>query len=186
MSDTPSALAHRFPVLETPRLILRPLTFADLDFVFRHFSDPAVTQYMLDEPPLADLAQARELIKFYQDPAGNPYNRWGLERKEDGALIGTCGYHNWQRRYFRAEVGYDLSPAYWGQGYMSEALRTAFQHGFTQMQLHRIEALVYPQNVRSLRLLQKLGFQQEGLLRDYFCLDGQFYDHALLSLLQKY
>jgi ribosomal-protein-alanine N-acetyltransferase len=176
---------NHFPPLETDRLYLRSLTLADLEFVFQHFSDPTVTQYMLDEPPLTELAQAQELIEFYQDPLGKPYNRWGLERKEDGHLIGTCGYHNWRPRYFRAEIGYDLNPASWGQGYMTEALRTVLQHGFERIGLNRIEALVYPENVRSLRLLQKLGFQSEGILRDYFCLDGQFYDHTLLSLLRR-
>ena len=53
------------------------------------------------------------------------------------------------------------------------------------MNLNRIEALVYVGNDRSLRLLRQLGFKQEGVLRDYFCLAGKFYDHALLSLLRR-
>ncbi|HNB42281.1 MAG TPA: GNAT family protein, partial [Anaerolineales bacterium] len=64
------------------------------------------------------------------------------------------------------------------------ALHAAIQFGFDQMKLHRIEALVYPENTRSLHLLNKLGFKQEGTLRDYFYLDGKFYDHIVLSLLK--
>lgn len=70
-----------------------------------------------------------------------------------------------------------------GQGYMQEALSAAIKFGFTQMKLHRIEALVHPENARSLHLLHKLGFKQEGILRDYFYLDGKFYGHMVLSLL---
>ena len=172
-----------FPSLETSRLHLRLLTAADTDFVFRHFGDPAVAQHLLDEPPLTDIAQAEAIIRFYLEPEGKSYNRWGIALKTNRQLIGTCGFHKWDKAHRRAEVGYDLSPAYWGQGYMAEALQAALQNGFERMELHRIDALVYVENVRSVRLLQKLGFQIEGTLRDYFYQDGVFYDHFVLSLL---
>ncbi len=174
-----------FPTLTTTRLTLRALTLADTDFVFRHFSDPAVAAHLLDEPPLADEAEARSLIQFYLNGIDKPYNRWLIVRQSDQQPLGTCGFHKWDRRYRRAEIGYDLGAAFWGQGYMTEALRAVLQHGFTQLGLHRIEALVYVENARSCRLLQRLGFQQEGLLRDYFCLDGIFYDHYLFALLEQ-
>jgi len=174
-----------FPTLETERLNLRQLTLEDTDFVFRHFSDPAVTRYLMDEPPVTDHAQAREIIQFYLEPAGKTHNRWGIFRKSDRQPIGTCGYHKWNKRYFRAEIGFDLGPGFWGQGYMTEALRLVITHGFERMKLNRIDALVYVENDRSIRLLQRLGFKQEGLLRDYFYLDGRFYDHYLLALLQR-
>ena len=185
MNMLPTAVSDDFPNLETERLILRPLTLEDADFVFQHFSDPAVTQYLMDEPPLTEYAQAQEIIRFYLEPAGKTYNRWGLVRKSDHQLIGTCGYHKWDKRYFRAEIGYDLSPGFWGQGYMAEALRAVLQNGFERMGLNRIDALVSIENDRSVRLLQQAGFKLEGILRDYFFLDGKFYDHYLFALLQK-
>jgi ribosomal-protein-alanine N-acetyltransferase len=100
-------------------------------------------------------------------------------------LIGTVGYHKWEKAYFRAEIGYDLSPDCWGQGYMTEALRAVISHGFERMGLNRIDALVYIHNDRSTQLLQRLGFRQEGLLRDYFCLNGIFFDHYLFALLRR-
>lgn len=176
---------HIFPTLETKHLTLRPLTQADLNFVFRHFSDPQVHQYLYDNPPIKDHVEAQEIIDFYVDCVGKPYNRWVLERKSDGQPLGTCGFHKWDKRYFRTEIGYDLSPEFWRQGYMSEALQAAIHYGFSQMGLHRIEALVYVGNQASLKLLEKLGFKQEGILRDYFYQDGVFYDHAFLSLLEN-
>ena len=65
----------------------------------------------------------------------------------------------------RAEIGYDLNPECWGQGFMAEALVAAINHGIDSMKLNRIDALVYIKNDRSVRLLQRLGFKQEGLLR---------------------
>ena len=174
-----------FPALQTERLKLRQLSMDDLDFVFQHFSDPRVAQYLMDEPPLADHDQARALIEFYQEPETKSYNRWAIVRKEDQQVVGTIGYHKWARAYCRAEVGYDLSPDCWGQGYMSEALREVIRHGFEGMGLHRIEALVYVGNDASVKLLKRMGFQQEGLLRDYFCLNGVFYDHYQFSLLRR-
>lgn len=174
-----------YPTLETERLLLRQITMDDLEFVFRHFSDPQVTQYLMDEPPVASHDEARAIIEFYLEPERKAHNRWGIVRKEDGQLIGTIGYHKWAKAFFRAEVGYDLSADSWGRGYMSEALAEVIRHGFEGMGLNRIDALVYAGNNASIRLLKRMGFQQEGLLRDYFCLNGVFYDHYLFALLRR-
>jgi [ribosomal protein S5]-alanine N-acetyltransferase len=181
----PALTPPYFPALQTDRLILRPLNLEDLEFVFQHFRDPRVTQYLMDEPPVADYAQAQAIIEFFREPEGKTHNRWGLVRKADQRLIGTVGYHHWEKAYFRAEIGYDLQPDCWGQGYMTEALRAVLQNGFERMGLNRIDALVYLDNDRSKHLLERLGFRPEGILRDYFCLDGVFYDHYLLALLRR-
>jgi ribosomal-protein-alanine N-acetyltransferase len=176
---------NNFPSIETERLILRQMTLEDTDFVFQHFSDLAVSQYLMDEPPVTEYAQAQEIIQFYLETEEKTHNRWVMVRKSDHQSIGTCGFHKWDKRYFRAEIGYDLSPSFWGQGYMMESLRAVISNGFEQMRLNRIDALVYVENDRSIQLLQRLGFKQEGILRDYFYLDGKFYDHYLFALLQK-
>ena len=68
---------------------------------------------------------------------------------------------------------------------MMESLQVVISYGYEQMGLNRIDALVYTENNRSIQLLQKLGFKQEGVLRDYFYLDGNFYDHSIFALLQR-
>ncbi len=174
-----------FPELETERLQLRQLTMDDLDFVYGHFSDSRVAEFLLDEPPLSEISQAREIIEFYEQAETKSWNRWGISLKSNGQLVGTCGFHKWNQRDLHAEIGYDLSPDFWGQGIMAEALRAAIQNGFERMRLNRIGAIVYPENQRSLHLLHKLGFRTEGLLRDYHHLSGKFYDHYILSLLKR-
>lgn len=181
MIDIPQA----FPDLRTERLILRSMCEEDIDFVFRQFSSPQVTEYLMDEPPLTSMEGAREIVEFYLNPEGKNHNRWILIRRIDQKPIGTCGFHKWDKAHFRAEIGYDLMPEYWGQGYMTEAVRAAIGNGFTRMGLNRIDALVYTGNPRSYKLLQKLGFRQEGILRDYFCLNGVFYDHYIYGLLRR-
>jgi len=174
-----------FPPMETERLLLQPLTIEHTDFIFQHFSNPAVAKYLLDEPPVTEYSQAQEIVRFYLEPIGKTYNRWIIVHKSKHQPIGTCGYHKWDKRNFRAEIGYDLDPDFWGQGYMTEALRAVIGNGFDKMRLNRIEALVYIKNMPSIHLLQKLGFTQEGLLRDYFCQDNHFYDHNIYSLLKR-
>jgi ribosomal-protein-alanine N-acetyltransferase len=174
-----------FPSLETERLLLRPLNNGDVEFVFRHFSDPDVNHYLLDEEPLATWEQAQAIVDFYTSPGSKSYNRWVIVEKTELRPVGTCGYHLWQKAHRRAEIGYDLERASWKKGIMTEALRAVLPYGFEYMGLNRISALVYPENEASIRLLERLGFQKEGLLRQYFRRGETYYDHWLLSLLRE-
>jgi ribosomal-protein-alanine N-acetyltransferase len=174
-----------FPSLETSRLLLRPLNADDLDFVFQHFSNPVISRYLLDEEPITTREQAQAIIDFYLAPGPRPYNRWLIVRKLDQLPIGTCGFHRWQKAHQRAEIGYDLAQSAWKQGVMTEALNTVLQFGLEHMQLNRIEALVYPDNNASIRLLERLGFRKEGMLRQYFRQGGVYYDHWLMALLRS-
>lgn len=174
-----------FPHLQTERLLLRALTPADLEFVYQHFTDPDVTRYLHDEEPIRTRQEAQEIVEFYTKPGFKPYNRWMILRKSDDKPIGTCGYHNWQKRHFRAEIGYDLDKALWNQGFMTEALVEVIEFGFRTMKLNRIEALVHPHNRASIRLLEKLHFQKEGFMRDYYFQGGIFHDSLIFSLLRK-
>lgn len=173
-----------FPVMHTERLLLRPLVPSDLDFVFRHFSSEAVNRYLRDGDPVQTQKQAAAIIDFYQGE-GNLRNRWVLERKVDGQPIGTCGFHRWDKRCCRAEMGYDLSEAFWGQGYMQEAVKAALRFAFDRMGLNRVETFVDAENMPSLKMMKRLGFQREGVLREYYCLDGKFFDAVLHSLLKS-
>lgn len=170
--------------LESERLLLRPIAREDLPFAARHFTDPEVNRFMLDDEPIATAEQAAEIVEFYvAAPPGVGYNRWVLQRKADGEPIGTCGYHRWSRQHRKAEIGYDLGPRWQRQGYMGEAVAAMLRHGFGPMGLHRVEALVAVANRPSANLLRRLGFAREGLLRDSFFSGGRFHDHELYGLL---
>ncbi len=147
----------RFPTIETARLRLRLLALDDADALYRHFSDDEVTHFM-DIDALKSLDEARDVIAFHLNDSGC---RWGVFDKISGALIGTCGYHCWiQGENARAEIGYDLGKAHWGQGLMIEAVKPVIDFGFKTMGLQRIEADVEPDNHRSIQLLARLGFQE--------------------------
>ncbi len=175
-----------FPLLETPRLRLRELTAADAPALFAiHGNAEAMRWYGAD--PLPDLAAAHALIELFAGwrRLANPGARWGLERKADGALLGTAGLFNWNRGWRRCTTGYELAAFAQGEGYMHEALTAIFDWGFAQMDLNRIEAQIDPRNEPSLRLARALGFVEEGLLREVARWGDAQHDLLMLSLLRR-
>ena len=98
-------------------------------------------------------------------------------------VVGTCNYTNIVRGPFQAcQLGYQIARSHEGRGLMSEALRAANAHMFEDRRLHRIMANYRPENDRSARLLERLGFVREGLARDYLFIDGAWRDHVLTAL----
>jgi [ribosomal protein S5]-alanine N-acetyltransferase len=175
----------RFPELETDRLFLRKPSTGDTDFIYRLFSDKRICEFLFDEEPFTDRAEAEEFVDSYANPEEGLYNRWMLVKKEDGQPIGTCGFHCWDRTNHIAEIGYDLWHEYWGRSYMKEALKAAIDNGFSRMELNRIHAYVALENTASERLLKSLGFVNEGIYRDKHLFRGKYYDHYTYSLLKK-
>lgn len=174
-----------FPNIETERLFLRELRDEDIDFIFKHFSDENVCMYLYDAEPLKEVNEAREIVEWYKNSERKNHSRWGIEHKENKKIIGTCGYHCWDRINNIAEIGYDLGKEFWGQGYMTEALTSIIQNGFNNMALNRIQAFVYTDNKRSNMLLEKLGFVNEGVIREKHLFRGKYYDHYCYSLLKN-
>jgi ribosomal-protein-alanine N-acetyltransferase len=106
--------------------------------------------------------------------------------KEDGVVIGSCGFYGTHPWHLRGSIGYELARPFWRQGIMSEALTAILTLGFGEMGLNRIDAVVLPENLASIRLLEKLGFCNEGLLREYENWGSKgFVDLCMLSLLKK-
>lgn len=172
-------------VLTTPRLRLRPLGEADAQALFDMLSDPAVTRYW-STPPWTDMAPAHALIeRDRQAMASGDYLRLGLERLDDAALLGNCTLFAINAQCRRAEIGYVLGAAHWGRGFMHEALRALLEHGFAAMDLNRIEADIDPRNEASARSLRRLGFAQEGYLRERWIVGGEVSDTALYGLLRQ-
>ncbi|MEN6521450.1 MAG: GNAT family protein [Armatimonadota bacterium] len=174
-----------FSTVETERLILRPLAPQDVDFIYRHFSDEDVCRYLFDAEPLTSIDGAQAIIDFYMSSEKNDRNRWCIINKESNKTIGTCGYHRWDKTNNIAELGYDMERESWGHGYMQEALNAAFKAGFCNTNLNRIEAFTSVENERSIKILKRLGFTEEGIIRDKHYFRGEYYDHYCFSLLRR-
>jgi ribosomal-protein-alanine N-acetyltransferase len=183
--DDLEAVFTTFPQLETERCILREIQMADAEALFACFNDDEVTRYY-DQPTFTAVEQAEKLIlhmrQGYRDRRSI---RWGIARKDDNWLLGTCGFNSWNRFAYKTAIGYELAQSYWRQGVMTEVLTAVLDFGFQPMRLNRVEALVMPGNSGSEAVLAKLGFQREGLLRQYAYFKEQFYDLQMFALLQQ-
>jgi len=156
-----------FPTLDTKRLILRRIYPADAGALFAVLRDEQVTEYY-DDDAFTEVSQASDQIEAWERAYQNRSAvRWGITQKDGGQLIGTCGYYGFHSWYLRAAIGYELSREYWRQGIMTEAVSALIEYGIDELGLNRIQALVMPGNTASIRLLEKLGFQNEGLLKEY-------------------
>lgn len=102
---------------------------------------------------------------------------------EQGRLTGGISMGNIRRGVAQsAQIGYWMGEEHAGKGYMGAAIRLMLDHGFGVMRLNRIEAACIPENERSIRVLEKAGFQREGLLRSYLRINGAWRDHILYAI----
>lgn len=181
MGDPIEGVFTTFPELETERLLLRQICREDAEAIFTIYSDDAVTEFY-DLDTFHDIDDAYELIDYFAESYFSERQiRWGIERKADGLLIGTCGFV--ALHHHRAEIGYDLARPFWRKGYMTEALEGLLELAFDEMTMNRVEALVMPGNQASTKLLETLGFTREGVLRQYDYFKDAFHDLCSYSLL---
>lgn len=170
-----------FKNLETERLWLINISENDSAFILAQFSDDAVTRYLFDAEPLTSTEGADAIIRLYTQPEPRDQHRWILVRKSDGIKIGTCGFHFWDRDRGTVETGYDLREAYWGQGYMGEAMDRILAFAFDSMQVNKVNACIYGENARSLALARRLGFVFEGKIK-IFRFRERDYPHRVYTL----
>jgi [ribosomal protein S5]-alanine N-acetyltransferase len=175
---------RELPSLETPRLVLRKIRLDDAPDIFAYASDLGVARYTTWPPhPTVAATEAfvRELLQRYAQGLVAP---WGIVHRDDGKVIGSCGFASVMAWHGRAEIAYALSRAYWGRGLMPEAVRAVLGFGFETLHLNRIEARCEIENVASERVMQKLGMQFEGVLRQHTQVMGVYRDLKLYSILR--
>lgn len=174
-----------FPTLTTPRLILRELNIGDAHDFYRILSDPLVLRYYLNDGPTS-LEQAKDrLIQRINRWPNERGIRWGITFSHHNRIIGTCGFQNWNKRDRLAEIGYEIDAKYWRQGIATEAIGAIVAHGFTKLSLNRIEAWIVQGNTGSEKVVQKLGFQLEGTLRESAYWQSEFKNLQIFSLLAR-
>ncbi|NLR68600.1 GNAT family N-acetyltransferase [Chitinophaga varians] len=175
----------QLPVLSTEQLVLRPITEKDTAALFSLFSKEEVTRYM-DIDAFTNITEATQIITYFRERWEKQEGmRWAITFKGKDELVGTCGFHHWNKTHYKIELGYDLLPSYWGKGIMTTAIGQILRFVFEELQLNRVEAFVDPLNAASSRLLGRVGFRHEGMLRDAFFEKGKFVDADLYSLLRR-
>ena len=174
-----------FPEIVTERLLLRKPRTQDIEQVYRISTDVEVMEfYGMD--PYKSMNQARDevewFLKIFNESEGI---RWVITEKGNDECIGDVGYDKIVRKHRRAELGYKLAREHWQKGCMTEALSAVISHIYKTTDLNRLEAVVDPRNIGSTRLLEKIGFKKEGLLREYELESSGFVDLFMFSILRK-
>lgn len=168
------------PVLKTARLVLRPLRRSDSEALLPIFSDDETLRYWAFRP-IETAAQMDEIIARNLPPQNAPRSSFAITR--DGRTVGVVNFYRHQDGM--AGLGYILDKALWGQGYVSEAIDAALDHGFGTLNLHRIWLEIDPLNHASIRVAEKCGFVAEGVARESFLLDGAYLDSVYYSMLRE-
>ncbi|WP_159665533.1 GNAT family N-acetyltransferase [Andreprevotia sp. IGB-42] len=169
---------------------MRDIQPADTAAVFALFANDSVTEFY-DVASFSDMAEAAQWIASCRSayPAeGMGGFRWAIAlAAAPDTLIGSCGFYAVHPQFCSLAIGYDLHPAYWGNGYAAEAVRAMLNFCFTRhfpCPVNRVTATTDLGSHKSITLLRKLGFVEEGVLRQYGYWKGKFHDVRLFSLLQ--
>jgi RimJ/RimL family protein N-acetyltransferase len=163
MTEMPSITPPE--IFKTKRLVLRRPRLSDADDIFDHYAaDPEVTRYVTWRP----YKDRTEVLPFLKSrlsrwDSGEEYS-WALTVPQEDRVIGMIGC---RVREHAADIGYVLSRKYWGRGYITEAGKTIVDWASGLESIYRVWAVCDVENKASVRVLEKLGMQREGILRRY-------------------
>jgi ribosomal-protein-alanine N-acetyltransferase len=172
--------------ISTERLVLREFEETDGPALYAFESLPEVTRYQSFEP--RSLAESHEYVLASIEAAGEDPRRvydLAMILKADDRLIGRCGFAIGDPDDEQAVLWYTLHPDSWGHGYATEAARAMVDFGFRELGLHRIWADTDPENVASIRVLEKLGMCREGYLRENARINDAWADSLIYAVLER-
>ena len=176
------------PLIETPRLILRAVRPTDADDLFAYARDPEIARFTTWNP-YQTIADAHRFLRIALDHyRTGKIGLWGIEHRASQRFIGTIGLTGegaaGQFAHGRAELAYALSREFWNQGFTTEAAHAMLHFGFTSWNLNRIEARCLVPNVASARVMEKIGMNYEGVLRQHVYVKGTFHDLKIYAILK--
>jgi len=170
--------------LQTQRLHLRPIRLNDAPAIFEARGDAEVMRYW-DWPAQASVDEVRQVIQnHFREIDSGATQWWVVAQSLRGPAIGECDLSDIDLHHGRAEIGFLFRRSAWGQGFAREAMERVIRYGFEELGLARLTARCHAGNEASRRLLERLGFAQEGVLRGYVVRDGARRDCLLYGRLR--
>lgn len=145
----------KYPIIETERLVLRPVTLDDAEVMFEYASNQENTRYTF--PTNQSLEETKNNIaQFY---LANPLGRWGIELKSNGEFIGTIDLHKLDAVIKKAAIGYIINQKYWNQGLTTEANRAVIEVAFEKIGMNKLDAFHDKDNPASGKVMEKSGMR---------------------------
>lgn len=171
--------------LTTKHLVLREFNKIDWQAVHEYAADPEVVRYMKFGPNTKKETQdfIQRAIASQQEQPRRHY-QFAVVLKAEDRLIGGCGINISNPDHREGWIGYGFNRHFWGQGYATETTRALLAFGFSQLKLHRIFATRDLANIASARVLEKIGMQREGFLREHEWVKGKWRDSFLYAILE--
>lgn len=183
--ETVCRIFSDMPTLTTERLLLRRMLVGDCYDMYEYASKPEVTQF-LTWSPHPDIEYTKEYLQYIANhyKLGDFYD-WAVVLREEGKMIGTCGFTRFHMQHDCGEIGYVINPAYRGQGIACEAVRAVMDFGFSRLGLNRIEAKYMEGNQASRRVMEKVGMTFEGVRRGEMLIKGCYHNVGVCAILRE-
>ena len=171
-----------FPVIDLGNIILRKIQVGDAKEYLDYMNNELMAGFFTeDNRPQTLGAAAKEMIYWggLFDSKQSLY--WAITLREDNRMIGTVGFNTISFSHSRAEISYDLNPKYWGTGVMLHSIEGVLRFSDRELQIIRTQATVIVTNIRSIKVLERCGFKQEGCLKKYELVEGDFKDYYIYA-----
>lgn len=172
-----------FPRIETERLILSQLEEKDIPFIVEFLKHRIYSDLTSNIPYPYTENDAKLWVKISKEAfEGKTGFTFGIRNKE-GEIIGAIGLHD--RDDDKAELGYWIGIPYWNKGYVTEAAKAIVDFGFKELELNKIYATHFLHNPASGKIMEKIGMEQEALLKQHAKKDGEYHDLAMYSIFRN-
>jgi RimJ/RimL family protein N-acetyltransferase len=173
------------PFLKGTKVNLRRVQKSDADSIAENANNPLVTQYLFTPYPYTVVDALDFISSSHRMHRTNTSYPFGIEHKEERKIVGTIGLYRVDHVNKSAELGFWLGHKYWRQGLTSEAIDLILDFAFNERGFHRIYARVMHPNKASLKLLDKLGFTQEGTMRQAVYRNNEWLDFVWFAMLEN-
>jgi len=171
--------------LETKRLIIRPVTHEDKIEIFEYRSDPATNKYQGWIPKtIEDVESFIEKISKQMDEP-ETWFQFVIIEKETQRIVGDIGIHFLDSENKQVEIGCTLNKYFQNQGYATESIKRIIDYLFKELNKHRIIASIDPENMNSIRLVERIGFRKEAHFVESLFLNGKWVDDLIYALIEK-
>ena len=151
------------PKIETERSILRRYKETDIDAIYDIITDKRLSTY-IKYPELTKEQELECIKEWIEEADDSKYERWVIERKEDGAIVGNIDVNTVVKKHNYCNVGYTIRYDYWGNGYAAEALEEVSNHLLEESGYYLVECSCNELNKQSFRVMEKAGFKKDGYI----------------------
>lgn len=171
---------NAFPTLDLGDIILREIEVSDAQDYFDYMSRKEMEGFLTKDNMPESLEKAVEEVQYWGSLFSSKRSiYWAIALKDTNKMIGTAGFNLISFPNSRAEISYDLSPDYWSKGIMLKSIKGILTFADHGLELVRVQATVITDNERSIKVLERCGFKQEGVLKQYEVVEGEHKDYYM-------